>query len=112
MPWPLCALHFDAAVNHGLGGAAKLLQRTLSKVSSIPLVIDGAIGSKTKRVMYAALADMEASGAVRRNFCEVYLGYREQLFKAIVANNPSQKVFLLGWLNRVEKNHQLVIRMV
>lgn len=108
MPWPLCALHFDAAVNHGLGGATKLLQRTLSKVRGIPLTIDGAIGSKTKRVLYAALMDMEANVGYRRVFCSTYLDYREQLFRAIVKNNPSQKVFLRGWLNRVRKNERLV----
>ena len=108
MPWPLCALHFDAAVNHGLGGAAKLLQRTLSKSRGVPLAIDGAIGPKTKRVLYAAMMDMEANAQYRRAFCSTYLSYREQLFRAIVSNNPSQKVFLRGWLNRLEKNRKLI----
>ena len=108
MPWPLCALHFDAAVNHGLGGAAKLLQRTLSKSRSVQLTIDGAIGPKTMRALYAAMMDMEANAPYRRAFCTTYLGFRAQLFKAIVANNPSQKVFLRGWLNRIEKNRQLI----
>ena len=108
MPWPLCALHFDAAVNHGLGGAAKLLQRTLSKSRGVPLSIDGAIGPKTKRVLYAAIMDMEVNAEYRRAFCTTYLDYREQLFRTIVANNPSQKVFLRGWLNRLEKNRKLI----
>ncbi|WP_302795240.1 glycoside hydrolase family 108 protein [Cloacibacillus evryensis] len=108
MPWPLCALHFDAAVNHGLGGAAKLLQRTLSKSRGVPLSIDGAIGPKTKRVLYAAMMDMEVNAQYRRAFCTTYLDYREQLFRAIVSNNPSQKVFLRGWLNRLEKNRKLI----
>lgn len=108
MPWPLCALHFDAAVNHGLGGAAKLLQRTLSKVRGVPLAIDGVIGPKTKRVLYAAMMDMDVNAEYRRVFCSTYLDYREQLFRAIVKNNPSQKVFLQGWLNRLEKNRKLV----
>lgn len=108
MPWPLCALHFDAAVNHGLGGAAKLLQRTLSKVRGVPLSIDGSIGPKTKRVLYAAIMDMEANARYRRTFCTTYLDFREQLFRAIVANNPPQQVFLKGWLNRLEKNRRLL----
>lgn len=108
MPWPLCALHFDAAVNHGQRGAAKLLQRTLSKVQRVPLKIDGSIGPKTKRVLYAAMMDMDVNAEYRRVFCSTYLDYREQLFRAIVKNNPSQKVFLQGWLNRLEKNRKLV----
>lgn len=108
MPWPLCALHFDAAVNHGLGGAAKLLQRALSKVRRVPLEIDGSIGPKTKRLLYAAIMDMDANAEYSRAFCTAYLDYREQLFRAIVKNNPSQKVFLRGWLNRLEKNRKLV----
>lgn len=108
MPWPLCALHFDAAVNHGIGGAAKLLQRTLSKVQRVPLEIDGAIGPKTKRVLYAALMDCEANHASMTMFCNTYLNYREKLFRTIVENNPSQSVFLKGWLNRLEKNRKLV----
>ncbi len=112
IPWPLCALHFDAAVNHGLGGAAKLLQRTLSKVRGVPLAIDGSIGPKTKRVLYAAIMDMEVNAQYRRTLCTTYLDFREQLFRAIVANNPSQKVFLRGWLNRLERNRTLVASMV
>ncbi|MEG1913306.1 MAG: glycosyl hydrolase 108 family protein [Cloacibacillus sp.] len=112
MPWPLCALHFDAAVNHGLGGASKLLQRTLSKAQRVPLEVDGSIGPKTKRVLYAVLMDMEANVQYRRAVCTIYLSFREQLFRAIVANNPSQKVFLRGWLNRLEKNRRLVSNMV
>lgn len=108
MPWPLCALHFDAAVNHGLGGAAKLLQRTLSKVQRVPLEIDGSIGPKTKRVLYSAIMDMDVNAAYRRRFCSTYLDYREQLFREIVKNNPTQKVFLRGWMNRLEKNHKLL----
>lgn len=108
MPWPLCALHFDAAVNHGLGGSAKLLQRTLSKMRSVPLTIDGDIGSKTKRVLYAAMVDMEANAQYRRTFCMTYLDFREQLFKAIIRNRPSQKVFRDGWMNRLKANRALV----
>lgn len=108
MPWPLCAIHFDAAVNHGLAGAAKLLQRTLSKVLGIPLAVDGVIGAATKRVLYAAVVDMKVNAQYRRTFCATYLDFREQFFRTIVTNNPSQQVFLRGWMNRVEKNRVLV----
>ena len=108
MPWPLCALHFDAAVNHGLGGAGKLLQRTLSKSRGVPLSIDGAIGPKTKRVLYAAMMDMEVSAEYRRAFCTTYLDYREQLFKTIIKNRPSQEIFRGGWMKRLKANRALI----
>ena len=108
MPWPLCALHFDAAVNHGLGGAAKLLQRTLNRLANLSLVVDGSIGPKTQKVLKNEVLNMEVSAQYLRNFCAAYLDYREALFKSIVAHNPSQKVFLRGWMNRIAKNRKLV----
>lgn len=108
MPWPLCALHFDAAVNHGLGGAAKLLQRTLSKVQRVPLEIDGSIGPKTKRVLYSAVMDMDVNAPYRHAFCLTYLDFREQLFKAIIRIHPSQEVFRGGWMRRLKANRALV----
>jgi lysozyme family protein len=41
LPAPLALMHFDAAVNHGVGGAARLLQRALS------VDVDGDIGPLT-----------------------------------------------------------------
>ncbi len=108
MPWPLCCLHFDAAVNHGLGGAAKLLQRALSKEQRLPLAIDGAIGPKTKRVLYAALLDCEKDQGKLKRLCSTYLDYREALYKAIIKNRPSQEAFRGGWMNRLKENRRLV----
>jgi hypothetical protein len=57
-------LHFDAAVNNGVGTAKSLLHKS-----------GGDAGA------YAQL--------------------RKNLYQNIAANNPSQKQFLQGWLNRV-----------
>ena len=105
MPWPLCALHFDAAVNHGLGGAGKLLQRALNKYGKSGLAVDGSIGPAT----LSALRMLTDSGdsAWLPEFCSVYLDEREALFNRIVKNNPSQQAFLKGWMNRVAKNRRL-----
>lgn len=94
MPWPLCLLHFDAAVNHGLGGAGKQLQRTINRIKGPVLAVDGAVGPAT----FAALKDIEI-----KFFCLELLKTRKEYFETIVRNNPSQKVFLKGWLNRIEK---------
>lgn len=108
MPWPLCALHFDAAVNHGVGGAVRLLQRTLNKVGGSALAVDGSIGPVTQKALSGELLKMEVNAAYLNKFCAAYLDNREALLKAIVAKNPSQKVFLRGWINRIEKNRKLV----
>lgn len=99
LSWPMCALHFDAAVNHGVGGAGKLLQRTINKLSDAKLTIDGAVGPATM----AAIRKMKLDN----KFCSEYCNQRELLYDAIVRKNPSQKVFLRGWMNRLRKNRIL-----
>lgn len=49
LPYPLCTLHFDGAVNHGVGGAGKLLQRTINNYAAkagldARVDVDGAVG--------------------------------------------------------------------
>lgn len=66
--------------------------RAIKKVQEIlGLTVDGVIGTKTitainstePKILFTKLKES-----------------REKFFYAIVANNPSQKVFLKGWLNR------------
>ena len=109
MPYPLCTLHFDAAVNHGVGGAAKLLQRTINNYAAkagldARVEVDGAVGPKTLSALCQCL---DLKGNVQL-ICEIYCNEREKYYRSIVENNPSQKVFLKGWLNRLERNRRLI----
>lgn len=109
MPYPLCTLHFDAAVNHGVGGAAKLLQRTINNYAAkagldARVEVDGAVGSKTLSALCQCL-DLKGNVSL---ICEIYCNQREAYYKAIVESNPSQGVFLRGWLNRLERNRALI----
>lgn len=106
---PLCTLHFDAAVNHGLGGAAKLLQKTINNYAAkagldIKVDVDGVVGVKT-------LAALKVCIAYRGNLsliCEIYCNERADYFRAIVRSRPDQDRYLNGWLRRVERNRELI----
>jgi lysozyme family protein len=83
----LAVLHFDGAVNHGVGRASKFLQRA---VGATP--VDGDIGPATLKAVKA----MDAVTA-----CNKVCDAREEFYRAIVANKPSQSRFLKGWLRRI-----------
>lgn len=85
-------LIFDAAVNHGVKGAAKLAQRSLNECG-YTLKVDGIFGPKSKMALEECAVE---------DFISAFQKKRTSLYKAIVSNNPSQSVFLKGWLNRIE----------
>lgn len=88
LPDDVGVAHFDWCVNRGPRGAAVTLQLALG----VPA--DGIIGPKT----IAAVAKYEVADLLIR-----YLTEREKCYKTIVAEKPSQKKFINGWLNRVDK---------
>ena len=109
LPYPLCTLHFDAAVNHGVGGAGKLLQKTLNNYAqkaglNVRVDVDGAVGPKTLAALCQCL-DLKGNVPL---ICEIYCNERETFYRSIVENNPSQAKFLRGWLNRLERNRALI----
>jgi len=83
---PLDMALFDFAVNSGPSTAIKHLQIC---VGATP---DGVIGPKT----LAALQG-RSPAELAKELCK----QRELLFKRIAEKNPSQAVFLRGWLNRL-----------
>lgn len=100
---------FDVAVNMGVGVAGKYLQRALNDSnvrlldeSGNPigkLVEDGAIGKGTRQAIrsyFELCGDTGTAYLIYR-----HLELQENRYRNIVAKNPSQKVFLKGWLNRI-----------
>lgn len=85
---PLAIVHFDTAVNFGVGGAGKFLQESLGFTGAD---VDGAIGRKT----LAALAKNNTKQTAMR-IIEGRIAYRNKRVK----QDPTQQVFLKGWLNR------------
>ncbi|WP_198468939.1 glycoside hydrolase family 108 protein [Acetomicrobium sp. S15 = DSM 107314] len=115
LPEPLDLILFDCAINHGPGGAVKLLQEALNSILvGTPLVVDGALGPKT----FAALVELleidkrltDENPNVEPHFllrylCVDVLMNRTELFDWLVDRNESQQKFLRGWI------HQRVVRL-
>ena len=87
LPEPLDKNVFDFGVTSGPSRAVKTLQFLLGVEQ------DGRIGPRT--------LDALASKDVRL-LNNLYCSARETFYRSIVHNDPSQKVFLKGWLNRAK----------
>ena len=90
LPPNLARCHFDWAVNHGVRGATKTLQRTVGAVD------DGMIGPLTRQSIIGAIAK-HGDKALANTYCLL----RENWYRHEVQRRPSQRKFLQGWLNRV-----------
>jgi lysozyme family protein len=85
----------DFAINSGIQTAAKEFQNTINSLLPVGkkyLIVDGQIGSLT----------IEAANSLnQKKLNDSLLARRKQFYKNIVNSNPSQNVFLNGWLNRL-----------
>lgn len=77
---------FDQAVNRGPKSAAKQAQ----KIAGV--TVDGAIGPQSLKAINAFN---------EKRFIDLYLADSKQFYKNIVSRDPSQAVFINGWMNRV-----------
>ncbi len=84
MPPPLAFFHFDAAVNHGVSGATKMLQEALG------VDVDGEIGPET-RGKYMAMPVLK--------ILSLYAAIRRKRYRAL----PHFWRFGKGWLRRVDR---------
>lgn len=82
IPEEIRQIYFDSCINHGRGGAAKLLQRTIG------VTPDGAIGPVTLS---------KVGKATLKGFAVQRLMY----YTRIVARNQKMEKYLKGWFNRV-----------
>jgi lysozyme family protein len=89
---------FDCAVNHGARRAIKFVQTVCNKEGYLPpLAEDGIMGAKTKTTAEKATEEMGDA------FLKALLDERRRFYQAIVDQDPSQQVFLAGWMNRVNE---------
>lgn len=82
---------FDAAVNHGPTQAMRLLQQGAGMAA---FDCDGAWGPRTRARVQSAAAD--SVGLI-----DGVLLARERFYRQIVRDDPTQGVFLRGWMNRL-----------
>lgn len=90
LPAPVNLAVFDDAVNSGVNRAARRLQKVCG------VAADGAIGLRT---VAAAKQYCEKFGEL--NLALDIIEERIEFYHNIVETNPSQSVFLRGWLNRM-----------
>lgn len=83
LPPALAVMHFDAAVNHGVGTAIRFLQETVGAA------IDGEIGPETRAAVAAAS---------RLTALATYAAIRERRYRTL----PHFWRFGRGWLRRVD----------
>lgn len=88
LPIPVDLCVFDAAVNSGVSRAGRMLQ------ASVGATQDGVVGPQT-----LALVSQAAPVTLAGTFCDM----REQFVRAIITANPSQIIFLDGWMNRINR---------
>lgn len=93
---PLCVVHYDTAVNFGVSGANKMLQRVLE------VEPDGVIGKIT-------LSKIDSFKPIE--LAQKYISMRMTRRYEIVEHNPTQKVFLKGWLNRDNNLSNYIIKL-
>ena len=119
LPSPVAEMVFDCAVNNGVGGAGRLLQRAINSMNlTTPLAVDGIIGPKTlaavarieelNRELAGAMPEL-GPGRLLRELALSMLAYRAKYYVDIVKRNSTQKKFLYGWLRlRVVKLAELL----
>lgn len=88
-------------VNAGNKSAAKLIQKSINNVYCTNISVDGIIGSNTLK--YINMQDKIV------DLANEFIKQRETFYNNIVKSKPSQKKFLKGWLNRINKTTQYVL---
>ncbi|HPG89630.1 MAG TPA: TIGR02594 family protein [Hyphomicrobium sp.] len=92
LPDAIAVMHFDAAVNHGVGAAIRFLQ------AAARVTVDGEIGPQTQR----AIRTRPAHDIVAR-----YANLRRERYRAL----PHFSRFGRGWLRRVDATERLARAM-
>ena len=91
LPDGLDLLVFDMAINSGAKQAIKTLQRALGVDE------DGICGRQTMDAVHEEMVAGNVEDLIRE-----YIALRRDFYQALVRKDPSQGVFLAGWMNRLD----------
>ncbi len=83
----LSTVVFDTSVNNGQGRSIKILQQVIGAK------VDGIIGQETIQKL---------SNFDQGQLANKFISSRQDFYKRIVQNDPTQNVFLKGWLRRIQ----------
>ena len=97
LPDEIRPLAFDCAINHGPRQAVRFVQRVVNLAGFGPVDVDGVLGPQSRKAADKANAEM---GPL---FNDAILEERRNFYRMIVARDPSQEVFLKGWLARADE---------
>lgn len=95
LPESVRAFLFDSAVNHGPKQAIRFLQQVCNAAGFGRLAVDGLMGPRTRR--QAAIAEDAMGDWLLAALAEE----RRMFYQQIVDHDPTQRVFLKGWMNRL-----------
>lgn len=96
----ICLVLMDQGVNCGTSTAIRRAQSVLNTQFNHKLSIDGKLGPITAKVL---------NTGSKYDFCREYIQMSEHYYADICIRNPSQMVFLKGWLNRAHKLQDLTL---
>lgn len=99
LPLAAATLIYDAGVNCGTRRAVKFAQEGANLALSSSLAVDGILGPCSKKALSITSPDLIRAIA----------GRRRDFYQALAAKKPSQKIFLRGWLNRVNELEALLL---
>ena len=90
---------FDSGVNIGPSQITKYLQGIINDMKpEEEIKVDGLIGPKTSE----ALAEVLGTEDGEDRFKELFTDKLKRHYDDLVEDNPSQKIYHKGWLNRAE----------
>lgn len=96
LPPAVAFVHFDAAINFGVGGAYKLIKRTLG--------LDYRYATWNDNILLMVDESIDVDVAIE------YINVRKDRRYEIIKNNPNKKKFLKGWLNRDNHLEDIIVQ--
>lgn len=87
----------DLAVNIGGKNANKLIQKAVNIINHHALEVDGVLGSKSFKAINKIINDDQ-----EEKLLKLLKKGAQFFYERLVEDNPELKVFLKGWLRRVE----------